>query len=207
MIGLFGFLLAMIVAVPVAVFGVFVAQIRTVHRTVPLVVQPPRGEGLLGPRFPGRPLRLTVLGDSFAAGYGATKPRETLGVLLATALSRHARRQVHLHRAAVVGAMSSHLAHQVDGALRYAPEVAVIYIGGNDVTRFAPLDQSARELGDAVARLRETGCHVFVGTCPDLRILRAEGVLLRDRHDPARRAYGARPGMPVRCSDRHALPL
>lgn len=94
-----------------------------------------------------------------------------MGFLLATALSRHSRRRVLLSRQAVVGAMSCHLAHQVEAALRHAPEVAIIYIGGNDVTRFAPLEQSAGELGEAVARLRAAGCHVIVGTCPDLRIL------------------------------------
>ncbi|WP_430785351.1 SGNH/GDSL hydrolase family protein [Actinoplanes sp. G11-F43] len=170
MIILFGLLT--VVAVPVAVLAVLVAQIREVDRTVPLAVQPPpRVEGLFGPRSPGPPLRMAVLGDSFAAGYGVAKPRETVGVLLAGAVARHLRRRVLLHRVAVVGAMSSDLAHQVDAALRHEPEVAVVYIGGNDVTRFAPLDRSARELGAAVARLRAAGCRVFVGTCPNLRIL------------------------------------
>lgn len=161
-----------IVMLPAVLVAVLVIQTRTVHRTVPVADRPPpRIEGLVGPRFPGEPLRLAVLGDSFAAGYGVAKPRETVGFLLATALSRQARRRVLLTRQAVVGAMSGHLAHQVDAALRHRPEVAVIYIGGNDVTRFAPLERSARELGEAVARLRATGCHVVVGTCPDLRVL------------------------------------
>ncbi|GAA1642084.1 SGNH/GDSL hydrolase family protein [Actinoplanes couchii] len=172
MIGLLSATLLFVPLTVFAVFAVFVAQIRTVHRTIPMADQPPpRAEGLFGPRFTGPPLRLAVLGDSFAAGYGATRPRETVGVLLATALSRHARRRVLLHRPAVVGAMSSDLAHQVDAALPRSPQIAVIYIGGNDVTRFASLDRSARELGAAVARLHAAGCRVFVGTCPNLRIL------------------------------------
>lgn len=165
-------MLGVIVLIPSAVVAILVIQIRTVNRTVPVADQPPpRIEGLIGRRFPGAPLRLAVLGDSFAAGYGAAKPRETVGFLLATALSRQARRRVLLTRQAVVGAMSGHLAHQVEAALRHTPEVAVIYIGGNDVTRFAPLAKSARELGEAVSRLRSAGSHVIVGTCPDLRVL------------------------------------
>ena len=164
--------LAVAAAVPATLLAVMAAQIREVQRTVPLAVDPPpRVDGLVGPRLCGRPLTLAILGDSFAAGFGTTRPRETPGVLLAKALSRRARRPVHLHRQAVVGAMSADLPHQVAAALRCTPDIAVIYIGGNDVTRFTPYRVAARHLGDAVRRLRDSGCHVVVGTCPDLRVL------------------------------------
>ncbi|WP_275416238.1 GDSL-type esterase/lipase family protein [Actinoplanes xinjiangensis] len=88
-----------------------------------------------------------MLGDSFAAGYGAARPHETAGNLVAGSLSRQAGRRVLLHRPAFASAMSSDLVHQVDAALRHAPDVAVIYIGYNDVTHFAPLKQAAREVG------------------------------------------------------------
>ena len=159
-------------AVPAALMTILIRQAHEVQRTVPLAVDPPpRSEGLIAGRLPGPPLTLTILGDSFAAGYGATRPRETLGLLLATALSRRARRPVRLHRQAFVGAMSADLAHQVDAALRLTPTIAVIYIGGNDVTHFASHRVAARHLGDAVRRLRDAGCHVVVGTCPDLKVL------------------------------------
>jgi lysophospholipase L1-like esterase len=164
--------LAVAAAVPAALLVVMAAQVRGVQRTVPPAVDPPpRVDGPVGPRFPGRPLTLTLLGDSFAASYGTTKPRETLGVLLAEAVSRRARRPVHLHRQAFVGAMSADLPHQVEAALGHQPDIAVVYIGGNDVTRFTPYDVAARHLGDAVRRLRDGGCHVVVGTCPDLQVL------------------------------------
>ncbi|BBH67924.1 lipase [Actinoplanes sp. OR16] len=151
---------------------VIAGQARGVQRIVPVAMQPPpRAEGLIGSRFPGPPLTMVVLGDSFACGYGAGRRRETVGVLLATALARHAGRPVRLRQPAFVGAMSADLPHQVRAALTHEPDVAVIFVGGNDVTRFASLGAAARHLGDAVRRLRATGCHVIVGTCPDLRIL------------------------------------
>src|SRR3954451_11038375 len=129
---------------------------------------PPRGDGLYGAKFPGKPISMVVLGDSSAAGYGVHRPRETPGALLATGVSRRLNRPVRLYRLAVVGAMSSGLPYQVDAALEYQPDVAVILIGGNDVTHISARDQAVRYLGDAVGRLRSTGCRVVVGTCPDI---------------------------------------
>jgi lysophospholipase L1-like esterase len=164
--------LSVVVTALAGLAAVLAGQTRTVQRTIPLVVDPPpRPRDLVGPRSAGRPLTMVVLGDSFAAGYGATRPRETPGVLLARGVARWSGRRVRLFRTAFVGAMSADLPSQVDAALRHAPDLAVIYIGGNDVTRFASLRVAARRLGEAVGRLRTAGCHVVVGTCPDLGVL------------------------------------
>ncbi|GAA4949259.1 hypothetical protein GCM10025331_41840 [Actinoplanes utahensis] len=161
-----------VVAVLAGTVVVIVGQARGVQRVVPVAMRPPpRAEGLIGARFPGPPLTMTILGDSFAAGYGAGRRRETPGVLLGTAVARRTGRPVRLRQPAFVGAMSSDLPHQVRAALAHEPDLAVIFVGGNDVTRFAPLRAAARQLGDAVGRLRAAGCHVVVGTCPDLRVL------------------------------------
>ena len=144
-------------------------QAADARRIIPMAeAPPPRGDGLYGPKFPGKPLSMVILGDSTAAGYGVHRPRETPGALLATGVSRRLRRPVRLHRVAVVGSMSAGLPYQVDAALEYAPEVAIILIGGNDVTHVSARATAARHLGDAVRRLRAVGCKVVVGTCPDL---------------------------------------
>ena len=144
-------------------------QAADARRIIPMAeAPPPRGDGLYGPKFPGRPLSMVILGDSSAAGYGVHRPRETPGALLATGVSRRLRRPVRLHRLAVVGAMSAGLAWQVDAALEYDPDVAVILIGGNDVTHVTGFGAAARHLGVAVRRLRAVGCKVVVGTCPDI---------------------------------------
>lgn len=149
--------------------GVLLRQAADARRIIPMAeAPPPRGDGLYGPKFPGKPLNMVILGDSTAAGYGVHRPRETPGALLATGVSRRLRRPVRLHRVAVVGATSAGLPHQVDAALEYDPEVAVIIIGGNDVTHASARAAAIRHLSVAVRRLRAVGCKVVVGTCPDL---------------------------------------
>ncbi|MFD0821176.1 GDSL-type esterase/lipase family protein, partial [Micromonospora zhanjiangensis] len=149
--------------------GVLIGQARQARRVIPLAeAPPPRGDGLYGAKFPGPPLCLVVLGDSSAAGYGVHRPRETPGALLATGISRRLRRPVRLHRLAVVGCLSAGLRPQVEAALEHEPDLAVILIGGNDVTNRTPLAVAVRYLVDAVRTLRAAGAEVVVGTCPDL---------------------------------------
>src|SRR5690606_203988 len=121
---------------------------------------------------PGPPITLVMLGDSTAAGYGVHRPRETPGALFATAISRRLRRPVRLHRLAVVGSLSSGLPYQVEAALEHKPDIAVILIGGNDVTNRIPIDVAVGYLVDAVRKLRAAGAEVVVGTCPDLGTIR-----------------------------------
>ncbi|WP_320065924.1 SGNH/GDSL hydrolase family protein [Micromonospora sp. RTGN7] len=156
-------------AAAVATGGMLLGQARQARRTIPAAeAPPPRCDGLYGPKFPGPPLTMVVLGDSVAAGYGVHRRRETPGALLATGLSRRLHRPVRLHRFAVVGAISPGLRPQVESALETGPDVAVIVIGGNDITNRTPPALAVRYLVDAVRTLRGAGCEVVVGTCPDL---------------------------------------
>lgn len=124
-------------------------------------------------KLPGQPIRMLMVGDSLAAGLGATKPKETLGGRLAKALAKRQGCPVRLRSVAVVGSESPDLAAQLDGL---HPEetfdVAVIVVGGNDVTHRIPVADSARHLTEAIERLRARGAQVVVGTCPDLGALR-----------------------------------
>lgn len=133
--------------------------------------------------FDTRPLRFAVLGDSTAAGYGVERADQTPGALLAAALSAHSGRPLLLANVARVGACSDRLSEQVDALLadgpEHAPQVAVIMIGANDVTHRQSPTEAAANLGDAVLRLREVGCQVVVGTCPDLGTIRPIQVPLR----------------------------
>ncbi len=135
------------------------------------------------PAFDERPLRFAMLGDSTAAGYGVDRADQTPGALLAAALAAHAGRPLLLANVARVGACSDRLDEQVDTLLadgpENAPQVAAIMIGANDVTNRASLAEAARNLGEAVARLRAAGCQVVVGTCPDLGTIRPIQVPLR----------------------------
>lgn len=149
--------------------GVLIGQAKHARRTIPAAeAPPPRCDGVYGAKLPGPPLTMVILGDSCAAGYGVHRRRETPGALLATGLSRRLHRPVRLHRYAVVGSLSAGLEHQVEAALERQPDVAVILIGGNDVTNRTPQAVAVRYLVDAVRALRAAGAEVVVGTCPDL---------------------------------------
>ncbi|WP_329567047.1 SGNH/GDSL hydrolase family protein [Kitasatospora sp. NBC_01266] len=155
--------------------GVLFTESRLAVRAVGLLEgDPPKADGVYGDGLadPGaeqqEPLVLAFLGDSTAVGLGVRRGRETPGALLATGLAAVAEQRVRLVNVAVSGARSDDLARQVRLALAHRPQVAVIIIGANDVTRHTPAAQAVRQLGEAVRDLRTLGCEVVVGTCPDL---------------------------------------
>ncbi|WP_329134969.1 SGNH/GDSL hydrolase family protein [Streptomyces sp. NBC_00670] len=159
-----------------AAVGLVLAEMQLAKRHVGngQSAPPPSADGLYGRAFtvPGEPpLRLTMLGDSTAAGQGVHRARQTPGSLLAAGLAAVAERPVELRNVAVTGARSDDLERQVGRALddpARVPDVCVIMIGANDVTHRVPPTRSVRCLAAAVRRLRTAGAEVVVGTCPDL---------------------------------------
>ena len=130
-----------------------------------------RADGTYKKKY-GNPVDLLLLGDSIAAGLGAESARQTLGAHLAKRLAKKTRRTVRLHTAAIVGAETSLLRVQLAGLpAGYVPDVAVIVVGGNDVTHRIRIASSIEHLANAVEALRTKGCEVVVGTCPDLSAL------------------------------------
>jgi len=122
----------------------------------------------------GAPIELLLLGDSIAAGLGADKPKHTLGAQLARRTARETRRAVRLHTAAQVGSETSMLRSQLAALPRgYRADVAVIIVGGNDVTHRVRTADSIGHLRDAVTSLQAAGTEVVMGTCPDLGALSA----------------------------------
>ena len=151
-------------------YGVLVAEARLARRAIGTLTDdpPPDATGWYGRGRPGPAIRIALLGDSSAAGYGVERVEDTPGAHLASGVAAQADRRVHLREHAVVGAQSSDLDSQVDAALATHPDVAVILIGANDVTHTVTPSQSVRHLSEAVRRLREAEVAVLVGTCPDL---------------------------------------
>ncbi|MBA3741651.1 SGNH/GDSL hydrolase family protein [Sporichthya sp.] len=129
--------------------------------------EPAFADGLYG-SGPGRQLTMAMLGDSMAAGLGVATPEETPAALIAQGLSERANAPVRLTNVALVGAQSTDLDRQVTLALAARADVAMIMIGANDVTHRIQPSLSCAMLQAAVRRLREAGCEVVVGTCPDL---------------------------------------
>lgn len=122
----------------------------------------------------GHPIDLLLLGDSIAAGLGADRPKRTLGAQLAKRIADRTNRSVRLHTAAIVGSETSMLRSQLACLpLHYVPDVAVIVVGGNDVTHRIRTSVSCDHLAAAVSALQSEGAQVVVGTCPDLSALAA----------------------------------
>lgn len=161
-----------------AAFGaraVLRVQARVARRLIgkPLGEEPHRADRTYK-KSQGNPLDLLVLGDSIAAGLGADTAKQTLGAQLAKRLAKHSGRAVRLHTAATVGAETSMLASQLAGLpADYLPDVALVVVGGNDVTHRVRVSESVAHLGAAVEDLCARGVPVVVGLCPDLASLTA----------------------------------
>jgi lysophospholipase L1-like esterase len=154
--------------------GVLAGQAMMARMTIPgAEAPPPRCDGTYGTGYASGPaLRLAVLGDSTAAGYGVHTRIETPGALLATWIADVARCPVRLTCPAVVGSVSAWLAPQVEIAMEAGMDLAIIFIGANDVTARTSEASATRHLYEAVRALRATGAEVVVATCPDLGMIR-----------------------------------
>ena len=115
-------------------------------------------------------LRLALLGDSIAYGLGATRTADTPAARLAHHLAG-AGFTATTRVFAVPGARSADLAGQVRGAATWRPDVAVLIVGANDLTRATPVDRAAAALRAAVRDLRAAGAQVVVVPAPDLSVV------------------------------------
>ena len=123
-------------------------------------------------------LRLAVLGDSIGFGQGAARPSHTPASRLSRLLAEDGI-DVRTEVFAVPGARSVDLRPQVDGAVRWKPQLAVIVIGANDLAQRVPPEDAGAYLGEAVGRLRETGAEVVVAPAPDLSVVPQAPLSLR----------------------------
>ncbi|MGN6610596.1 MAG: SGNH/GDSL hydrolase family protein [Angustibacter sp.] len=154
--------------------GVMALEMKLARRTIgtPFGAAGPEADGVYGAGA-GEPIELAVLGDSSAAGLGADLPEHTPGAVVARGLAAVSGRAVRLTNVAVVGAISADLAGQLDRLLDevrpgVVPDAVIIMVGANDVTHRVRPAVAVRHLAQTVERLRELGCQVVVGTCPDL---------------------------------------
>ena len=156
-----------------SLFGVLTAEAKIARKLIGRLDSPvPDSTGWYGRGRPGPAIRIALLGDSSAAGYGVDLVEQTPGAVLGSGVSQQADRRVYVRELCRSGAKSSELTEQVERALPLHADVAIILIGGNDVTHKMLPSQSVRHLADAVAKLRAAGAEVVVGTCPDLGTIR-----------------------------------
>lgn len=143
-------------------------QARIAARTIGVTPwKRPRVDGVYGVGG-GEPLTLVMMGDSTAAGFAVADPRQTPPVQLASGLSTAADRPVRLRDVSKVGATSKGLAGQLERVRGHRMDLAVVFIGANDVIgRVRPADAAA-QLRAVVRELVASGAAVVVATCPDL---------------------------------------
>ena len=144
-------------------------RVRRMRRSVPahdLDHTATVGEGV------GEPVRLLVLGDSAARGYGLADPADAFPQQLARQLAAGTGRRVHVTCLATDGHRTADvLDHQVPRLPASHVDAVVVSVGVNDAvggTRPIELRRSTRDLlvgvGTAAA-----GAVTVVVTCPDLR--------------------------------------
>ncbi|MBU3067544.1 SGNH/GDSL hydrolase family protein [Nocardia sp. NEAU-G5] len=163
-----------------ATYRLLMAQARSARTAIGRdTAKPPEADGVytagcgkpeswrIGVRFD---VHLMIFGDSTAAGVGCGTPDEVPGVRIARGLADTTGRRIRLSTKAISGATSKGLAGQVDAMFVAGPppDVAVILVGANDVTKKHSVSRSAHRLRQAVHRLHEAGSVIVVGTCPDL---------------------------------------
>lgn len=159
-----------------ATYVLLMVEAMVARRVVgtPHGLEGPAADGVYGgfSESDGEPIGMVMLGDSTAVGLGMMDPADTPAVNIALNLAAVAERPVRLNVLGLSGAASADLGEQVDHAIQLRPDIAVIFIGANDVTTATVPAQAVRHLQKAVRRLREEGIEVVVGTCPDLGTVR-----------------------------------
>ena len=137
-------------ALKATLFPVLIAQALRVRRRAQLLPEPP------GPRAgvagTGPELRLLILGDSSAAGVGATHQDDALSGRLVADLARDHRVTWRLE--AVTGATTGSTLRRLDGIAPERFDIVMLVLGVNDVTSQVPLSRLRVRRRALHARLR-----------------------------------------------------
>ena len=87
-------------------YGVLIAEAKVARRVIGNAgdTPPPDATGWYGRGRPGPAIKIALLGDSSAAGYGVDRVEQTPGAHLGSGVAAEADRRVHLRSLAKVGA-------------------------------------------------------------------------------------------------------
>ena len=136
-------------AARLALSPLLIAQALRIRRIAQSLPEPP------GPRAgrsgSGSVLRLAIVGDSSAAGVGATSQAEALSGQLTTALASHF--DVDWHLDAQTGATTRSTIARLEHAAQRPCDVVLVVLGVNDVTRLVPGSTWVRQQAQLLDRL------------------------------------------------------
>lgn len=120
----------------------------------------------------GNELRFVVLGDSTAAGLGATDAGDAYPSVLAERLADELDRPVRLDVLGVSGARVGHvLEEQLPRVRALDPDLVFVGIGANDVTHLTSLREVRSDIAEIVDGLVDTGATVVVAGPPHMGAL------------------------------------
>lgn len=120
------------------------------------------GSGVVGQGLQGRPLRITWLGDSLAAGLGCSDVDDTPAHLAARLLER----PVEVTMLAVPGARAIDVLRKQLPQMRVQADLVVVCVGANDVAGATPRARYSSQLDELLRRLAPTP--VVMLTLPDM---------------------------------------
>ncbi len=138
------------------------------------------------------PIKLAVLGDSLAAGYGV-KPDQAFPARLEAALTA-AGRNVAVINHGVSGDTTAGGVERLDWMLADKPDIVLVELGGNDALRATDPVSTERNLDTIITRLKAAGVTVWLA-----------GMLAPRNFGPE---YATQfDGLYKRLADKHGVPL
>ena len=138
------------------------------------------------------PVKIAVLGDSLAAGYGV-KPDQAFPARLQAALQRSARNVTILNHG-VSGDTTAGGVERIDWMLADKPDIVLVELGGNDALRGSDPAGTERNLDAIVTKLKDAGVTVWLA-----------GMLAPRNYGPE---YAAQfDALYKRLADKHSVPL
>lgn len=149
------------------------------------------GHAQSGPALRG-PVKIAVLGDSLAAGYGVA-PQQAFPVRLQAALQKQAR-NVTLLNHGVSGDTTAGGVERIDWMLADKPDIVLVELGANDALRGSDPAGTERNLDAIITKLKDAGVTVWLA-----------GMLAPRNYGPE---YAAQfDGLYKRLAAKHGVPL
>jgi len=140
----------------------------------------------------GGPVKIAVLGDSLAAGYGV-KPDQAFTARLQAALQRRARNVTILNHG-VSGDTTAGGVERLDWMLADKPDIVLVELGANDALRGLDPAAAERNLDAIITKLKAAGVTVWLA-----------GMLAPRNFGPE---YAVQfDGLYKRLADKHGVPL
>ena len=120
-------------------FGVLLAESKIARRQIGDADDvPPAPSGWYGHGRPGPALKIALLGDSSAAGYGVDAVQDTPGAYLASGVAEAADRRGHLSSGGTGGGQAKEPTPQIDPGPPKEARGGGLFIGRKDVTHAVP---------------------------------------------------------------------